>query len=211
MATYELRSATTLDRADWPSPAVAFAACVAIGLGNDVLFNAVRGTQAIYPIDYALKALMLFVALKAVHRLSPVRGQRRRWFLLFGVLVVCIAAGLLSQHVAPIIGDAWRLFEWPPISWPFLRAFDLTAGLLLSAAAEELVYRRLALAVLPFGSRGNLVASAVLFGLIHWGNGLGIMAATTLSGFFWGFAYQRTGSLALVITAHYIVDFVIFL
>ena len=210
MATFELRNATMLSRSDRRWAAAAFAACVAIGLGNDLLFNAVRGTQSIYLIDFALKALMLFVAMQAAQRLPPVRAQRPRWFLLLGALILCIVAGLLSEHIAPIIGDVWRLFEWPTITWPSLRAFDLTAGLLLNAAAEEFAYRRLALAVLPFGPRGNLIASAVLFGLVHWGNGLGYMMGAMLCGLCWGFAYQRTGSLALVIAAHYVVDFVIF-
>ena len=210
MTTYTLRSTTTFLRADRRWAAAAFGFCLVIGLGNDFLFNAVRGNLAIYLIDYALKALMLLVALPALARLPPAPGKPHPWPVLLALLAASLAAGLLSNQLEPVVGEAWRLFEWPAIQWQFFRGFDLTIGLLLNAAAEELIYRRIAFAVLPFGPVGNLLASTVLFGLVHWGSGPVTMLGAALAGLCLGLAFQRTGSLLLVITAHYVVDLVNF-
>ena len=206
MTTYPLRSTALTVPTRGTRPAIAFGVCLAVGLGNDIVFNAIRGSQAIYLVDYALKALMLFLALKALPEVPTVAARRIGWPLRAGVLFVCIAAGILSIKLETAIDPAWRLFEWPALPSNLYRGLDLTAGLLLNAAAEELAYRRLALAVLPFGPRGNLLAAALLFGLIHWGGGPGNVLGATICGLCWGPAYHFTGSLALVIAAHYLVD-----
>lgn len=60
------------------------------------------------------------------------------------------------------------------------------------------------------GATGNLLASSLLFGLIHWGYGPGGIVAAAITGLAFGYTYQRTGSLSLVILAHYLVDVLLF-
>ena len=182
---------------------------VFVGLANDLLFNLLRGSYAIYLVDYVTKAALLGIAWPAAAALAPAPAQRRPWPIVAALLVSCVVVGVGAELAAAQL-EAWRLFEWPRIPWPHLRAFDLTAGLLLNAASEELIYRRIALAVLPFSARGNLVVSALLFGALHWGAGPGAILGGAITGLAFGYAYQRTGSLALVIIVHYLVDVVLF-
>ena len=191
-------------------PAAAFAICVAIGAGNDILFHLVRGTYAIYVIDYALKALMLLVAWRASETLAPVPARRDPWPLEQEMLVLCFVVGVGGSALGATLGPSCRLFEWPAIASPTLRAADLSLGLLLSAGAEELAYRRLALAVLPFSPRANVVVGALIFGFVHWGAGPGSVIAATLCGLAFGYAYRRTGSLFVPILAHYLVNLALF-
>jgi membrane protease YdiL (CAAX protease family) len=87
---------------------------------------------------------------------------------------------------------------------------DVSLGLLLSALVEEMVFRRLALAVLPGPGWARLIASSLLFGLIHWGHGYGHMVETAVFGLGLGAVYLGTGSLRLVFAAHYAVNFLAF-
>src|SRR5262245_60479750 len=140
--------ATTLPSARFPepivpigrgasAPAVAFAICVAIGLGNDLLFNLVRGSLAMYPIDYALKATVLLIAWRAAATLRPVPARGDPWPAEQDMLLLCCAVGIGTSVMGVVLDPGWRLFEWPRIASPALRVFDLSAGLMLNAAAEE--------------------------------------------------------------------------
>jgi membrane protease YdiL (CAAX protease family) len=191
-------------------PAAAFAISVALGLGNDLLFNLVRGGLAIYLIGYALKATILLIAWRAVAAVPPMPARGDPWPVEQDMLLLCCAVGIGTSVMGVVLDPGWRLFEWPRIASPALRAFDLSAGLLLNAAAEELAFRRLALAVLPFAPRTNLVVSALIFGLIHWGAGLGSVLSGIACGLAFGYAYRRTGSLFTVILAHYVVNLALF-
>jgi membrane protease YdiL (CAAX protease family) len=194
-------------------PAVAAAAIlclgVFVGVANDLVFALLRGSYGIYLVDYATKAALVAIAWPVAVWLAPATARRCARLIAIALFAACIVVGVGSQALVPFL-EAWRLFEWPHIPWPALHVFDLTAGLLLNAVAEELIYRRIALAALPFSAHGNLAASALLFGLIHWGGGPGAIFAAALTALALGYAYQRTGSLTLVIVAHYLVNLVLF-
>lgn len=84
----------------------------------------------------------------------------------------------------------------------------------LGALAEELWFRGIVLGVLASVSPGEgplwdatvLVFSAVLFGRSHVGRGSSALVSTTLTGLAFGAAFLVTGSLLLVVVAHYVMN-----
>jgi hypothetical protein len=100
-----------------------------------------------------------------------------------------------------------------PHSTGWLRSFDLTFGLALVAASEEIIFRRyLREAFRPYLGDGILVVltTSILFGAYHWWTGFGnVLAATTL-GIFLMLMLRRSGTLWPVVLAHYLVDLINF-
>jgi membrane protease YdiL (CAAX protease family) len=78
------------------------------------------------------------------------------------------------------------------------------------AVAEELVFRGVLVGVLATGFGlppwGLAVASSVVFGLGHGAQGRGGVLVTGLLGFALAAAFVVSGSLALVVVAHYVVN-----
>jgi membrane protease YdiL (CAAX protease family) len=181
-----------------------------IGMLNDVAFWAASGTYGTYLADYASKLVILAALLffRAQWPANPERRGSPGLLVLLGVGLTLFAVAL--DPMSEWFPHDWKLFSWPAIENRWLSALDLTLGLALTAFVEELLYRRLALAVLPGTSWQRLLLSSLLFGLIHWGQGYGNAIETALVGLAFAFAYQRTGSLALVIFAHYAVDVILF-
>ena len=200
------------------SPLLAYGIALFVFTANDVLFWLASGSYAMYAIDYGAKLVMLALMLAAgVHRMAdprpsaPVRLDTWAFWLAFAVvanLVLMFAAARLEEIVPPP-----QLFIWPKAKDLWLVSFDLSLGLALTAVVEEMMGRRLAWNVLaprlaqPWGP---LVISSVLFGLGHWGQGPWNIASATLGGAALFAAYRRTGSLALVIVAHYLVNLIVF-
>jgi membrane protease YdiL (CAAX protease family) len=90
----------------------------------------------------------------------------------------------------------------------FLYAFDLTAGIALTAVHEELVFRRLArLAFSRLGDGLAMVATtSLLFGLYHWWTGPWNVLAVALIGMVLMMLYRSVGALWPAIVMHYCVD-----
>jgi membrane protease YdiL (CAAX protease family) len=200
------------------SLALAYGLTQLLFVANDLLFWLASGHYAIYLADYAVKLAMLALMLAAgVHRLADPRpGQPPRpaslaiWFgfAVVANLVIFAAVDWTRREV-----PAADLFAWPRIENEGLRALDLAAGLALTAIVEELMARRLAWHVLAprFAARwAPLVVSSLLFGLGHWGNGPWHTIGATLGGAALFAAYRRTGSLALVVAAHFLVNVIYF-
>ncbi len=83
-------------------------------------------------------------------------------------------------------------------------ALLLLYTLLLAPLVEELIFRATLLPTLQrFISFGPaLLLQAVVFGLCHYGQGIGGMAWTTVTGIALGIFYRKTGRLAPVVLAH---------
>lgn len=160
---------------------------------------------------------MLALLLAAgVHRLKDPQPAKQLplatlalWFAFAVIVNLAVSrAGFWAWHQWP----PPYLFSWPKIAMPWLLVFDLTAGLALTAVVEELMARRLAWHVLaprfphPWAT---LTVSSLLFGLGHWGAGPWNTISATLGGAALFLAYQRTGSLMLVIAAHYTINLII--
>ncbi|MBF0355011.1 MAG: CPBP family intramembrane metalloprotease [Alphaproteobacteria bacterium] len=182
----------------------------ALGCLNDFAFMALSGTNGVYLADYAFKLAILAVLL----------GFRKAWpappeklgtvaLLAFGWAAL-VAVGVLTDPWIEMLGRGWKLIDWPPIENRWFNAFDLSFGLALTALVEELAFRRIALTALPGGFWQRLILSSLLFGLIHWGQGYGHIAVASLVGLAFGYAYLRTGSLVLVVLAHYAVNLILF-
>ncbi len=189
-----------------------------IFLLNDFLFLAAKSYGTWLLIDYGSRLLALGIVILLVRR----KMSRPAEFGWTGIpfrsgllwLLLLTAAGLLIDQVG------WRYLEqllpdtqlaaMPKIKNSYVNIFDLTFGLALVAASEEVVFRGYCFSALHDRmSFWALVAlSAVLFGMIHWSQGLHAIASTALWGILPMVSMVRTGSIFPAVIAHYITDLV---
>lgn len=102
---------------------------------------------------------------------------------------------------------------FPPITNTTWNWIDLTFGLRFVGLLEELVFRAYACTVLlQFTSnRAAIVAiSGIAFGLIHWCAGLHAVLITGLIGAVFMVIYLNTRSIAIIVFAHFAINFVDF-
>jgi membrane protease YdiL (CAAX protease family) len=96
--------------------------------------------------------------------------------------------------------------------WPLLTAVLIAAA--ANALAEEFVYRGFILpAFVQYGGvAAGLWMQGLFFGIIHWGLGVGVLAALPVSmligigSVVWGKATHETGGLWWAVVAHFLVD-----
>ncbi len=67
-----------------------------------------------------------------------------------------------------------------------------------------------ALAPVKFGSAIDVIVSALLFGLAHFGGGLAYVGLATLAGLGYGIAYARTQRIESAILTHFLLNAVHF-
>jgi len=93
-----------------------------------------------------------------------------------GVMIDQIGYELLER-----ILPKFQIMSYPKIENPFIKVFDLTAGLLLVSITEELIFRGYYFSVLKNYTKSPFIiitVSSFMFGLIHWSLGLhGIIVA----------------------------------
>lgn len=182
---------------------------------NDFAFMALSGQTELLYADYGFKLAILFALLSAARHLpAPVtawrQGNARLAAMIFAVVTTMVLqVDLLADWIDGLV-PSWDLFDWPKGLDPRLKAIDLSFGLALTALTEEFLFRRLALSVLSGSMAARVIVSSLLFGLVHWGEGVGSMAAVSLAGVPLALGYLRTGSLALVVLAHFVVDVILF-
>ena len=197
---------------------VILAVLSSIFLLNDFLFMASRGYVQWLLIDYGSRLLaILFVLILIKRGISRPAdfGLRRIPFrpgLLWALLLTGV--GILIDQVG------WRFFEkilpftqlvsMPKIESPALNVIDLTLGVLLVAASEEIVFRGCCYHALHdrMGPWLLVPLSAVLFGFIHWSTGLHAVVSTAIWGVLPMVAMIRTGSVIPGMIAHYLTDLV---
>lgn len=168
--------------------------------------------------DYGIRFIMLvgviLVYESGAMRPAPPRASWLKSVLVFAVaLAVAFAAVTAERIFGDLLPSYFEYFTAPVIHNLNLLAFDLTAGILLVATSEELVFRRLVFSLLEqFGFRKVLVllSSSVLFALIHITSGLASVIFAFCYGFIFGLAYYLTGRLSVCVALHYFVDFLIF-
>lgn len=182
---------------------------------NDFAFMALSGQKELLYADYGFKLAILAAAFLAARHLPPPvavwrqGGERAAAMMLAIVTAMVLQVDLLADWIDGQV-PSWDLFDWPKGIGPWLKALDLSFGLALTAYAEEFLFRRLALSVLPGSLAARVIVSSLLFGLVHWSEGLGSMTAVGLAGAVLALGYVRTGSLMLVVLAHYVVDVILF-
>lgn len=198
----------------------AFAVLVAPFILNDFAFIALDGGYGVYLVDYATRVLVLGICLLwpvARHTLVQPSQQAASFYLAFAALVALVVAGrLLTRYVEPAfdgIADWGQFFRFGPIENQTLRWFDLTAGLLLVALSEELVFRKFALAALSTltGKSSSIILfSAIIFALIHWAGGIVKTLMTFLFGVVYMAVYLKIGRLWPLVAAHWIENWLQF-
>jgi len=183
---------------------------------NDFLFLQTETALEWLAADYASKLLALVI----LFAIMPLRQA------VTGTLVLPLApweaAVLAVACAALIIGADWllrvpvdieiaalKLFTYPKIDSVVLYRTDITFGLVLTAASEELVFRgAFARLMAPWfrGATAMIVASAALFALIHWSHGVTAIVVALVAGIVLMALYRRTGSLLPAMAAHYLVN-----
>jgi len=134
----------------------------------------------------------------------------------FGVvfIIATLAAVFIDQNGYGILG---RVPGYPPlghmpsIDSPLWSRIDLTAGLLMVAIGEELVFRGYLRVFLARYTQSRLLivaVSAVAFGLIHWSGGLHRVMVTAAIGAVFMAIYVTTRSLPPIVLAHFTVNFI---
>jgi membrane protease YdiL (CAAX protease family) len=134
---------------------------------------------------------------------KPIRWSR---FLVGFYLLVVVLLGLFLQLGAgfePFTGGGLARLWWAVL-----------VAALVNAAVEEIVYRGfLQPAFIRFGGAGpGLWATGLLFGLLHWGLSVGVLAALPVSlaiglgSVAWGKAAYETRGLSWPVAAHFLID-----
>jgi membrane protease YdiL (CAAX protease family) len=179
-----------------------FVAAVFVGLGNDFVFTEIMTPWRFYALDWAIKGSILasLIALGAFARPEGVPraidpGTTLAWIVGLGAAIFAMAV------LRSWMPEAMRIFEWPRYGSTVLAVLDGTLGLALSAAAEEGVYRVLAMRL--FGPTGWLVPTAA-FAATHWGMGWPDIVVAFAAGALLWIAYRRTGSFLVVASGHYL-------
>lgn len=191
-------------------------------LANDLANIWVRDFPTWLLIDYAgVKALPLATIAICLSRglltrddlaMRPMPPGR---FLVHFLVLAAMGTALDQCAYGPLTDliPGTRLGSIPFDDSGLLYWYDLTAGLVLVALVEELVFRGLALrAVRGLGlSKGaQLAATGLVFGCIHWSSGVPAVIVTGLIGTLFMLSVMRTGSVWPPMAAHFVVNFVDF-
>jgi uncharacterized protein len=173
-------------------------------------------------IDYAVRLAALGIAAVVLHRDAALRREHLGAPKISVLATVAWTAAVTAIGLYLIVGPGRAMLAlWPAthvgripiIADPTLRILDLSLGLLLVAASEEIAFRAIALPVFAdgFGSRIAAVAvTSVLFGFAHWSIGAGAIVQTALAGAALAVLTRATGSVWPAVVAHYVIDLVAF-
>lgn len=188
---------------------------------NDFATIYVRDWRWWLAIDYAFKlfALAVIAGLIVSRKMEPgefgLTDQRTLPFLA-AFLVAALAGTLIDQNAYELLrtlpGYA-PLGTMPEIRSSAWNRFDLTLGLLLVGAVEELVFRAYAYTVIrryTTAPAAIVAISAIAFGLIHWSSGLHAVLVTAAIGAVFMAVYLQTRSVPALILAHFVVNFIDF-
>jgi membrane protease YdiL (CAAX protease family) len=137
-------------------------------------------------------------------------GQIAIWIIVLWMIQFFLIA--TTQAALSYLVPVPRLGFYPATQG-LLHWFDITAGLVLAAYSEELLFRRVARTA--FGSiLGDgwlmIAVTSILFGGYHWWTGLWNMLGAAATGALFMVFYRRAGVLWPVVTVHYVIDFMIF-
>jgi uncharacterized protein len=187
---------------------------------NDVLYLVVTSWSAAVAIDYGTRILVLLILV--VH--APVRAlalKSEEPLLTLESRWICAAIALVLMVIVFYV-SSWLLPQWThntgsgvylPVDSHGLYVFDMIAGLALVALSEELLGRRVAFRVLSLYTSRRwmiIVISSVVFGLMHWSNGVANVLTSSIAGVVFMVLYLRTGSLWTCIAVHYVFNFLVF-
>ena len=191
---------------------------------NDFLFVRAVGATAWLTVDYGSRFLALAViflyppfraaAMEALnfnkYPSHPWRAYLGRFAFWTGVVVVLSMAaeyGVRQPLKALIPGT--ELFIYPDLDLGAVYWLDITFGLALVAVSEELGFRTVARRVIGHFTDNQMwlvVVSSVVFGVIHWSNGVPNIIGSAVVGAILMVFYLRSGSILGPVAAHYLID-----
>lgn len=130
------------------------------------------------------------------------------WTLLLGAMAFGYYA-LSKVFLAPLNG-LWKVSGVAYDRQSLLFIVDMAFGLVLVSLSEEIVFRGLALAALRKLTDNTLVilvASSLVFALIHWSTGLKNIVDCFVYGMFFMIATMRTKSILPAAIVHFVLDY----
>lgn len=175
-----------------PSAVLAGVLFLAIGFGLVPGFERIAVGTASVSGGKALAGLAAMLALP-----SRWRWNRR-----------CSAVALACLALVPLLGWAVGYVHWAPAPWQALAAFAFAN--LFSVIAEEWFFRRWVQAPLQrYGVAVSIVASALLFGLVHFGGGPVFMALAAVAGLAYAGVFRISGgSVWAAVALHWALNIV---
>jgi len=204
--------------------AILFAASV---LDDIILMMHIADINDFLLFDYGKKAVMFAVCL------SMPGFRQVCWRAFAAPSVPWNGSGWLNPHVLVVmagafagdqvlyqIGGTWNwhfggleLYQVPPYREDVIKYLDLSFGLVFNSVVEELFYRAILLAALVrfvphWGLR--IAIAGLMFGAVHWSQGIVWVATISFLGCLFGYLYHLTRSIfpgIVVHTAHNLIAF----
>ncbi|NLW07177.1 MAG: CPBP family intramembrane metalloprotease [Clostridia bacterium] len=146
------------------------------------------------------------------------RKELNKQALVLGLLsalvlyLIFVVGNILSGWIFSFAGEqVASVYENKAQASPWLIAFLL---LFIIGPAEEIFWRGFVQRrfVARWGDWSGLLAATAAYTLVHiWAANLMLLLAAMVGGLFWGYLYQRSGSLAPVIISHAVWDVLIFI
>ena len=144
----------------------------------------------------------------------PLLKTWRHWLKAFKqvVMPVCIMLPLVFG-----IGLITGFVHWQP-EWPQVALLFLLNNLLFTSLVEEAFFRgfiqkslkeywqNCSWGACSWGAYAALIIAALLFGLAHFAGGPEYMILAALAGGFYGWSYQRTGSIEMAVFSHWVLN-----
>jgi membrane protease YdiL (CAAX protease family) len=191
---------------------------------NDFFFVRADGVTAWLTVDYGSRFLALALiffyspfrvaALEALHfnkyPSHPWRAYIGRFAFGTGLVVgsALVAEFGIRQPLKEIIPET-ELFVYPDLDLGAVYWLDITFGLALVALSEELAFRTVAQRVIGAFTDSQIwlvLVSALVFGIIHWSNGVPNIIDSAVVGAVLMVFYLRSGSILGPMAAHYLID-----
>lgn len=183
---------------------VRIGAALLIFLLNDLIFIALPAGSAgrFFLVDHGCRIAVLILIWPCCRRVTRPA--------VLDALLLAICAIVIGR----LIGNRevlWLpLFEYARPDAPPLLFLDLTLGLVLVAASEELLFRSAMLSALRgTGQIAAVGVSSSLFGAIHWGLGGASVLAAALTGIVFAAYALRGNRIGTLIAAHWIANVVL--
>ena len=191
---------------------------------NDFLFVRADGVTAWLTVDYGSR----FLALAVIFFYPPFRAAAMEalrfnkypshpWGTFLGrfafwtgvVVVMAMAAEFAVRQPLKELIPGTELFVYPDLDLGAVYWLDITFGLALVALSEELAFRTVARRVICHFTDNQVwlvIVSSVVFGVIHWSNGVPNIIDSAVVGAFLMVFYLRSGSILGPMAAHYLID-----
>jgi membrane protease YdiL (CAAX protease family) len=187
---------------------------------NDFAFIYLSGTYGVYLADYFTRILVLALCfLIPLSRKIVTEESTYIWKpgLAISFVILLPILGRTIHHLVEVpvfnMTGSMGLFQFILISDPLLYWLDLTAGLVLVAISEELIFRKFMLKYLESFKLSYwkiLIFSSAIFSLMHWSNGLGRLLYCFVGGIIYMAAYYKIKRIWPLILAHWFEDFIAF-